>query len=279
MILRPYQVTALDRLTALFTHGYRSVVLAAPCGFGKTIIAVELIRRHIESGGRAVFIAPRCELIDQTAAKLDALGLHYGVLMADDPRRDMWAPVQLASIDTLRSRLRRCGMVPIADPSLVIVDEAHLYVTQYRVDLLNQWPNALRVGLTATPARKDGRGLRVLFDALIEVATVRELTADGYLSGARYYSLSEPDLSRVRLVAGDYNIGDLRNAMAPLVGRRGADVARTRGLSSYRRLRCRCKAFGGALQAVSDLRDTRRTRGFRNPVPGEESCLRPLPKW
>jgi superfamily II DNA or RNA helicase len=196
--LRPYQDAAVAKVAASFAKNVRSVLVCAPTGSGKTIIATDLIRRHAAEGKYSVFIAPRRELIDQTAVKLDALGIRYGVLMADDPRRDMWANVQLASIDTLRSRLRRCGDVPLATPSLVIVDEAHLYVTKYRVDLLDLWPDAFRVGLTATPARKDGRGLRILFDDLIEVATVKELTEQRYLVPARYFSLSEPDLSRGR---------------------------------------------------------------------------------
>jgi superfamily II DNA or RNA helicase len=39
------------------------------------------------------------------------------------------------------------------------------------------------------------------------------LTEQGYLVPARYFSVSEPDLSRVRTVAGDYHKGDLEQAV------------------------------------------------------------------
>lgn len=216
--LRDYQIRAVEEITSSCATGRRKVLVCAPTGSGKTVIAAELLRRHTEAGGLSVFIAPRRELIDQAAGKLDAMGLHYGVLMAKDTRRDMWAPIQLASIDTLRSRLRLIGSIPIAAPSLVIVDEAHLYITKHRVDLLNTWPAATLVGLTATPARKDGRGLRVLFDKIVQVSSVRKLVEEHFLVPGLYFSLSDPDLARVRKVYGDYHIGELSTVMTRLVG-------------------------------------------------------------
>jgi superfamily II DNA or RNA helicase len=69
------------------------------------------------------------------------------------------------------------------------------------------------VGLTATPIRKDGRALGLIYDELVEVATPAELTAQGFLVPARYFSVSEPDLSRVTTVAGDFHQGELAAAM------------------------------------------------------------------
>jgi superfamily II DNA or RNA helicase len=94
-----------------------------------------------------------------------------------------------------------------------MVDEAHLSITAVRQRLLARWPGALRVGLTATPTRKDGRALGLLYDTLIEPATPAELTRDGYLVPARYFSWPTPDLSRVRVTAGDYNLQELAAAM------------------------------------------------------------------
>src|SRR5262249_28319083 len=99
------------------------------------------------------------------------------------------------------------------DFSLVIVDEAHLSITQARQALLARWPNATRIGLTATPTRKDGRALGLLYDRLVEPATTADLTRGGFLVPARYFSWPEPDLSHVRVTAGDYNPHDLQNVM------------------------------------------------------------------
>ena len=206
--LRPYQAQAVELLDKAIAAASRAPLLVLPTGAGKTIIGAWLIRRAIERGQRALFLAPRRELVTQTSAKLG--GIRHGLLLAGaDHRLDLYAPVQVASVDTLRSRLVRRKRLDLPDFDVVLVDEAHLHVTEARRALLDLWPAALRIGLTATPTRKDGRALGVLFDRLIEPTTTAELTAEGYLAPARYFSLSEPDLKRLRTVAGDYNARDL----------------------------------------------------------------------
>ena len=217
--LRPYQVNALAQIDAAIAKGCKAPLVVAPTGSGKTIIAGALIRREAEAGKRVLFLAPRRELIQQASRKLDDVGVAHGIILAGDKRANLYSSVQVASVDTLRVRQHKLQML---EPHLVVVDEAHLYCTEIRQKLLGQW-NVPRIGLTATPARKDGRGLRLLFDSLIQVATVAELTEQGHLVPARYFSIAEPDLSRVSTVAGDYHNGELAGEMLKLV----ADVPRT----------------------------------------------------
>jgi len=182
---------------------------------GKTRIACALMQRETERGGRSLFLAPRRELIYQTSRSLRDLGIMHGVVMAQAEHLEApHMPVQVGSIDTLVSRaLRKGRTLDLPDFSLVIVDECHLAVTERRQELLDLWPSAVRLGLTATPVRKDGRALGMLFDDLVQPVTVAELTKQGYLVPARYFSLSEPDLRRVRITAGDYNAKDLEEAV------------------------------------------------------------------
>lgn len=209
--LRDYQHDAIALLDAAVERGSRAPLLVLPTGSGKTVIAAELIRRlH----GQCLFLAPRRELVFQTCAKLDDCDVRYGVLLAgEDHLRNLVERVQVASIDTLISRVLRRGRLHLPRFDLVIVDEAHLSITDVRQRLLNLWPDALRVGLTATPTRKDGRALGVLYDRLIEPTTTAQLTDAGYLAPARYFSIAEPDVRGVRTVAGDYNAHDLSHAM------------------------------------------------------------------
>ncbi len=213
VILRSYQTEALDRIADAFAAGRRSPLLVAPTGSGKTVIAAELIRRAVDAGERCLFLAPRRELVHQTCHKLDDLDVRYGVLLAGDPRTNLYSPVQVASVDTLLARVVRQSRLILPRFDLVLVDEAHLGITAARQTLLSRWPDARRIGLTATPTRKDGRALGILYDQLIEVATPAELTAQGHLVPARYFSVSEPDLSRVHTIAGDYHNGELEAAM------------------------------------------------------------------
>ena len=136
------------------------------------------------------------------------------MLLAGHTRqRNSYAPIQVASVDTLISRLLRRKRLVLPDFDLVIVDEAHLSITARRKELLALWPDALRIGLTATPTRKDGNALGVLYDTLIEPITTADLTAQSYLAPARYFSVSQPDLQKVHTVAGDYDPKELETVM------------------------------------------------------------------
>lgn len=218
MELRPYQSAAVEETYALWASGARAPLIVAPTGSGKTVIAAEIIRRAGDL--RVLFQAPRRELIHQTCRKLDNVGVRYGVLLAGDGRTNLYSNVQVGSRDTLISRLVRRTRYELAPFDIIINDEAHVGLTERMQQLLALWPQARVLGLTATPTRSDGKALGRVYDELVNVSTTRELTDTGYLVPARYFSVSEPDLTKVRTTAGDYNQLDLDGVMnrAKLVG-------------------------------------------------------------
>jgi DNA repair protein RadD len=205
MQLRPYQLRAVDLARAAFVSGKRRILLVAPTGAGKTVIATHgLIRPALANGSRVLFLAHRQELIEQCAAKLG--DLPHGIIKAG-AKPHPYAPIQVASVQTLVRR----DMPPA---SLVIVDEAHHTTADNSYgSILAAYPQAAVVGLTATPYRLDGRGMGSVFDALIPVASVAELIAAGALVRPRTFALPGPDLTGVRTVAGDYNDGQLASRM------------------------------------------------------------------
>jgi DNA repair protein RadD len=208
--LRPYQSNAITKSRALLADAVRAVLLVAPTGAGKTVIGAELVRL---SEGNVLFLAPRRELIHQTCKKLDDVGVNYGVILAGDPRMNLYAKVQVASVDTLIARALRKTKIQLPRFELIIVDEAHVGLTDTRERLLALWPEAKIIGLTATPCRSDGKALGRIYDELVEVASVRELVEAGFLVRGRYFSVSEPDLKKVRTTAGDFNQLDLDAVM------------------------------------------------------------------
>jgi len=212
--LRPYQSDAVEQIEQAYRHGKRAPILQLATGAGKTTVAGEVIRRGVAAGRSCLFLAPRRELVYQASNSLARAGVDHGVFMAGrEDLEDPWASVTVASIDTSITRILKLGRRPFPDPALIVVDEAHLSITKVRERLLSTWPSARLLGLTATPGRKDGRALGILYDRLIEPITIAELTRQGYLCPARYFSLSEPDLARVRNVAGDYHQGQLEQAV------------------------------------------------------------------
>jgi superfamily II DNA or RNA helicase len=217
--LRPYQLDAITRLDTRVAHGARRVLLVAPTGSGKTILASSVIVSAVSEGRRVLFLAHRRELINQAYRKLLEFGLPapaVGVLMAKDPRRRPGALVQVASVDTLRNRAK-----PGAD--LVFTDECHRSLSNTYVQIARDYPNALHIGLTATPYRADGKGLGDAYDELIVVASPRQLIDEGFLVEPRVFTVpyaKRPDLSKVKISKGDYAVDALEQAVdrAGLVG-------------------------------------------------------------
>jgi superfamily II DNA or RNA helicase len=148
-------------------------------------------------GRRVVFVAPALSLIDQTVERFWAEGIRdVGVIQGNHPLTDWSKPVQVASVETLRSR----DCMPEA--GLVLVDEAHR-----RSRWLEGWMacdagKTPVVGLSATPWTK---GLGRHFDDLVVGSTTGELIEGGWLSPFRVFAPSTPDMTGVRKTAGDFN--------------------------------------------------------------------------
>jgi DNA repair protein RadD len=157
-------------------------------------------------------LAHRREIITQTQRKLSEHGIRSGIIQAGFDPRPMEA-VQVASIQTLWSRAMRSDAMELPPAHLLIVDECHhCPATTYR-KIIEAYPDAILVGLTATPCRGDGRGLGGLFDVIIETPQVAELVGQGYLVKTRVYAPLDPDLRGVRTVAGDYVESQLAERM------------------------------------------------------------------
>lgn len=197
MELRPYQVQAVEALRNKIRIGRNRLVLVAPTGSGKTCIAAHIIQSATAKGTRTLFLAHRKELIDQASGKLEAFGVEHGIIMAGYPKRD--ASVQVASVQTAIRRTLPEGF------NLVVVDEAHHGSADSYQRIISQFPAAKVVGLTATPFRADGRGLGVLFEDFVRVATVEELIGLGFLVPARVWAPTTIDMSGVRKVRGEFD--------------------------------------------------------------------------
>lgn len=175
MNLRPYQVD-LVRRTACALRDHRAVVMQVGTGGGKTACASDIIRRRLAKvpASRVLFLAGLDSILDDTVRRLRAAGLHVGLLQADRPA-DPTAPVQVASWQTITAR----GARPPAD--FIVLDECHHAAAETVRAILEAYPDAYVLGLTATPQRGDGASLGDVFRALVCGPTNAELTRDGYL--------------------------------------------------------------------------------------------------
>jgi len=101
--------------------------------------------------------------------------------------------------------------LPPAD--LIVVDEAHHVRARSYRQILDAYPAAVILGMTATPCRGDGRGLGNVFQVIVEASQVAELIKLGFLVPTRVYAPTRPDLSGVRVARGDYVESQLAQRM------------------------------------------------------------------
>ena len=221
--LRPYQTGAVEWVEVEAAPGVRLLLVGAT-GAGKTLTSSKIMLNELARGGRVIFAAHRQELIAQTYGAFLRLGLPelmLGVIMGEGfithpvTRRRVCcarplAPVQIASIDTLRNRLK------VGKPqgiTMIFIDEAHRALAKGYRDLVAAYPDAVTVGLTATPWRGDGRGLGDLFERLHVFATPLLLMDQGFLVEPRVFSHPKrADVSKVATLAGDYDQEQLAEA-------------------------------------------------------------------
>lgn len=211
-VLRRYQEACISALRGSYATGYRAPLLVLPTGGGKTVIFAHIVEGANRKQRRALVVVHRRELIRQASAKLDWAGVPHGIIAAGFPP-NLDEPVQVGSIQTLARRL------PALPPfDLIVLDEAHHARAETWRALINAQPQAKLLGVTATPARLDGKGLGVgaggCFDDLVLGPTAAELIDGGFLCRVRCFAPAQRlDLRSVRIVGGDYVREDLASVM------------------------------------------------------------------
>jgi DNA repair protein RadD len=210
--LRPYQTNVVAEVDQVIGAGKRRVVLVAPTGSGKTIIAAAFIRAAQAKGQRVLVLAHTRVIIKQISEKLFAHGIMHGIIQAGFATRP-GEMVQVASVQTLwvRAMQNKHMELPLAD--LLIIDEAHHCPAKTYSKIIDAYPNAVLIGLTATPCRGDGRGLGGIFDVIVETPQVAELIAQKYLVRTHVYAPTDPDLKGVETRTGDYVESQLAERM------------------------------------------------------------------
>lgn len=200
---RPRQLSAhAAARQAVGARKRKAIIIQAPTGFGKTGIAALFCEAALRKSRCVLFIADRKKLIRQAQHKLADFGVRSGIIMSGH-RIELVYSVQVASVQTL---VRRLGQFAFK-PDLIIIDECHRSNGDSFKRIIEYWPDAVKIGLTATPCRTDGTGLGVghggIFEEIIPTAAVRELIDDGTLCPYRYFLPELMDTSGLHVKRGE----------------------------------------------------------------------------
>jgi len=229
MYLRDYQQKMVSDIRAAWAAGQRNVCAVLPTGGGKTVTFGTLLLEH---NGAACAIAHRRELVGQMSTTLARLGVYHRIIAPTDSIREIvtlhmrlagksyfnpQSPIAVAGVDTL---VRRDFKKWADSVTLWVTDEGHhLLKANKWGKALEVFPNALGLGVTATPLRADGKGLGRgtdgLFDALVLGPDMRELIDRGFVTEYRIFApKSDIALENVPIsqTTGDFSAPALRDA-------------------------------------------------------------------
>ncbi|MBP7188257.1 MAG: DEAD/DEAH box helicase [Ruminococcus sp.] len=195
MELRPYQAELINNIRHSIKHGHKSIVSVLGCGGGKSVIQAEIARSATDKGNRVLFLVHRKELCEQITNTFTAQGV------------DM----DLCSVSMVQTVSRH--IEKIQAPKIIITDEAHHSTANTYKKIYNAFPDALRLGFTATPCRLNAGGLGEVYEDLITSVSTRWLIDNHYLSPYKYYSVKLADTSGLHVKAGDYKADEVAELM------------------------------------------------------------------
>lgn len=214
--MRPYQQAALEAIHAEWNDGRRRTLLVLPTGTGKTIVFAAVTEDQVRSGSRVLVLAHRGELLEQAADKIKrSTGLASAVEKAEQTCLDSWCRVVVGSVQSLQ-RPARLEQFPADYFGTIIIDEAHHAITDGYQRVLEHFPEANVLGVTATPDRGDMRNLGEVFDSLAYEYKLTQAIREGYLCPILAQTIPlQLDISQVTLSGGDFAVGGLGTALDP----------------------------------------------------------------
>lgn len=263
--LRPYQQEAKDSIFREWDK-VDSLMLQMPTGTGKTVLFSSIIKDihnwmiRTQDYKKVLIIVHRTELIEQTK---DKLGKQYHVasgVIAGNYDRDLKPQVQIASIQTLTHPSNEY-LANKLKVGFIIIDEAHHALATSYQKLWDLYPNAKKLGVTATPWRMNHAGFMDLFDKLIQSWTIRKFMAEKFLAKFKYYSIRPTSEEQQAIdgirefdIEGDYKISAMERAM---------DIGHIRAnlLESYKKY---AKGKRGIIYAISKQHGKKICKDFQD---------------
>ena len=193
--LRPHQVATMDSLRKGFAMGHRAQMLYAPCGAGKTEIAVSMMDGSARKKRRSAMLVDLTLLCAQTSARLAKYDIDHGVIQPASPRWRPELPIQVCMVQTLEAR----GGFPAVD--LLIIDEAHMLRASV-IEFVRNNPHIKVVGLSGSPFTK---GLANTYTNVVSACTVNDLMAQGLLISPRIFIAKQIDMDGAKKIGGEWS--------------------------------------------------------------------------
>jgi superfamily II DNA or RNA helicase len=205
---RPYQQTLYDDIQEHLEKGFKSILVQAETGWGKSIL-IGALANNLE--GRTLILTHRIELLKQNSEWINDVGILTAKQKKNVPLKSNKNII--AMTQTAYARFNKFGFDYVGDFDNVIVDETH-------VDFFKQVYKGLDIkvliGLTATPIiykneKKEVNGAEFArklsladdFEVLLQGVSASDLIDLGYLTEDKYTRLTPPNLDKLKKSANN----------------------------------------------------------------------------
>lgn len=185
-MLRPYQTDLIEKARNAYKSGKKAPCIVLPCGGGKSVIVAEMAKCATLKGNQVLFLVHRRELVEQIEQTF------------------AWWGVNMNLCDVMMVQTASRHIAQIRPPKLVITDENHHSKASTYRKIYDAFPDAKRIGVTATPIRLDGSGLADVSDCLVVGVSAKWLIEHKFLAPYDYYAPAIADLSGLKVMRGEF---------------------------------------------------------------------------
>ncbi|MGX0628269.1 superfamily II DNA or RNA helicase [Staphylococcus haemolyticus] len=193
--LYDYQENLVDQARHILLKK-SGVLIQSPPGSGKSVMIAEVVKNAVNKGSHILFIVHRKELSYQIENTLKKHG------------------VDLSQVNILSEKRAKNIMHKLTPPKIIVTDETHHSRAKTYKDIYDYFPNALRVGFTATPWRANGKGFTDIYDVMVKGPSVEWLIKNNKLADYEYKSVVLADESKLKKSrTGDYTKKSMDNAI------------------------------------------------------------------
>ena len=195
MELRDYQMDLVNKIKIELMHGKHAICCVLGCGGGKSVIQGTIAANANKKHNRVLFLVHRKELCEQIRNTFTCCGADW----------------DLTTVGMVQTFTRHIS--DLDKPDIIITDECHLSTAKSYTNIYNAFPDALKLGFTATPCRLNQSGLGNVYDALVQGVSTRWLIDNGHLSDYKHYSLQLADTSGLHSKGGEFVSSEVQELM------------------------------------------------------------------
>jgi superfamily II DNA or RNA helicase len=207
--LRPYQLEAKKETYSDVRSGVKRIINWLDTGSGKGLLMADYSYDALNKMKKVLVVMRRKDLILQTNDNFKKYrDIKASIIMGSEAGYDPLKMIQIASIDTLRNRIKKDEYSYLKNFDLIIVDECHDTTSPTYNKLFKFLGDKVYIGFTATPFSVGTKPLS-FWEKTVKPINPTELRDLGYKVPCKVLRPSTIDTSKIKKQSGDYSVSQL----------------------------------------------------------------------